>query len=81
MDIERHNFLKECEEENQVTLIKQILGRKKQGIDCTEQESAEIKMFVKERIIRVGSGEVQLIEDIQLLFPLEYGESLEEMEA
>lgn len=38
-------------------------------------------MFVKERIIRVGSGEVQLIEDIQLLFPLEYGESLEEMEA
>ena len=80
MDIERYNFLKECEEENHVALVKAILERKKSGTDCTEQESAELKMFVKERLIQVGNGDVQIIEDIQLLFPLEYGEALDEME-
>lgn len=81
MDIERQNFLKECEEQNQSALVKKIIERKKQGVDCTEQESAEIKMFVKETIILAGSGDAQIIEDIQLLFPLEYGEAIDEMEA
>jgi hypothetical protein len=59
--------------------IKEILNRKRQGVDCTEQESAEIKMFLKEHLIQVGTGDVQLVEQIQTLFPLEYGESTDEL--
>ena len=64
--------------------IKEIIERQKQwvkhkiGADCTEDESAEIKMFVKETLIQVGTGEVQLIEDIQIYLPLEYGEAIDE---
>jgi len=59
--------------------IKEILERKRNGIDCSESESAEIKGFVKEQVIQVGTGEVQLIGEIQSLFPLEYGEALDEV--
>lgn len=60
--------------------IKDIIDRKKNGIDCTEEESAELKGFIKEFIPLPQSGDVQLIEEIQELFPLEYGESLDEWE-
>ncbi len=61
-------------------LVKEIIERKKQGQDCTEQESAEIKMWIKETIIQVGTGQVQMVEDIQTHFPIEYGEALDEMD-
>lgn len=61
------------------TAIEDILNRKRQGIDCTEEESAELKGFVKEQLIQVGTKDVQMIADIQSLFPLEYGEALDEM--
>ena len=60
--------------------IKDIIDRKKNGIDCTEEESAELKGFLKEFIPLPQSGDVKLIEEIQELFPLEYGESLDELE-
>lgn len=58
-----------------------ILERKKQGADCTESESAEIKGWLRETIILPESGDVQILEDIQELFPLEYGEYLDETES
>lgn len=61
------------------TNIENIIRRKELGFDCTETESAEIKMFLKE-LVQVNTGQVQLIERIQLNFPLEYGEALDEME-
>jgi len=60
--------------------IKDIIDRKKNGIDCTEEESAELKGFLKEFIPLPQSGDVQLIEEVQELFPIEYGESLDELE-
>lgn len=59
--------------------IKAIVNRKKQGTDCTEEESAEIKGFLKENV-QIGTGQVELIAEIQEHFPLEYGEALDEME-
>lgn len=59
-------------------LVKEIISRKKKGVDCTEAESAEIKGFIKETLIQVGTGEVQLIEDIQIYLPIEYGEAIDE---
>ena len=60
--------------------ITEILERKINGIDCTEEESAEIKMFVKEHIIQIGNGDVQLIEQIQEFFPIEFGEVIDILE-
>lgn len=62
-------------------LINEILFDKQQGIDCTEDESAYIKGWLRETTIRPEDGSQQVLEDIQLLFPLEYGEYLDEMEA
>lgn len=58
--------------------IKKIVVRKKLGQDCTEDESAKIKMWLKETIPLIGSSDIDIIEDIQNLFPLEYGEALDE---
>lgn len=58
-------------------IIVPIIQRKKQGIDCTEQESVEIKGYIKEY---KGIYEQKLVEEIQELFPLEYGEALDEIE-
>ena len=55
-----------------------IIERKKQGVNCTESESAEIKGWLRETIILIGSNDIQIQEDIQLLFPQEYGEYLDE---
>lgn len=62
------------------TKIKEILERKKNGVDCTEEESANLKGFLREFIPLPESGDIQIIEEIQELFPLEYGEALDEWE-
>lgn len=69
--------------------IIEILERKKQGFDCTEQESAEIKGWLRETTILPKScigifpkelSDQEILEDIQLLFFIEYGEFLDEMD-
>jgi hypothetical protein len=52
-----------------------IIVRKQQGIDCTEEESAEIKGYLRELKL---PEEQPLVAEIQLLFPQEYGEFLDE---
>jgi hypothetical protein len=52
-------------------IIKGILDRKKKGIDCTEAESAEIKMYIKE--------DANYPKEITELFPIEYGEAITEL--
>ena len=59
--------------------IIEILDRKKNGIDCTEQESAEIKMYVKETILMAGDGSVQFDAELQYHFPLEWSEAQDEI--
>jgi hypothetical protein len=56
----------------------EIIARKKQGVDCTEQESAEIKGWLKEILLMPENGSIVLVEDIQRYFPMEYGEYLDE---
>lgn len=58
--------------------ITEIIERKKLGIDCTEEESAEVKGWLRDTTLLIGSGDIQIHEDIQILFPLEYGEYLDE---
>ncbi len=63
-----------------MTHVDEIIKRKKEGIDCTEIESAEIKGFVKERILLIGSSDIKTFEEIQMLFPNEYGEAIDEFD-
>ena len=60
--------------------VSEIVEDKKKGIDFTEDESAQIKGFLRDHIVQVETGDVQLIEDIQQFFPIEYGEHLDEEE-
>lgn len=60
--------------------VKEIIERKKLAQDCSEEESGYLKQWVKKTTIVVGSGDVQMLSAIQMLFPNEYGEALEEME-
>jgi len=62
--------------DNEELYVKDIIARKKQGIDCTEEESAEIKGYLRELKM---PDEQHLIGDIQSLFPQEYGEYLDEI--
>ena len=57
--------------------IYEIIRRKKQGIDCTESESAEIKGWLREMKIPY---EQPTLPDIQFYFPQEYSEFLDEIE-
>ena len=57
-------------------VINNIIERKKQGIDCTEEESAEIKGFLRELKL---PDEQAIVAEIQSLFPIEYGEFLDEV--
>jgi hypothetical protein len=54
-----------------------IIERKKQGIDCTEDESAEIKGWLRELKLPF---EQPTLSEIQELFPLEYSEFLDEIQ-
>lgn len=56
--------------------IKLIIERKKNGIDCTEEESAEIKYWLKETLLSMHDGSVEVERDLQVYFPLEYAEYL-----
>ncbi len=47
--------------------IKEIVQRKKIDIDCTEEESAELKGFIKEYIVQIGNGSIELIQEIEIL--------------
>lgn len=61
--------------------INEILYDKKvNDIDCTEDESAYIKGWLRDTIIKPEDGSQQVLEDIQLHFPLEYSEYLGEIE-
>lgn len=62
----------------QHNLIKAILQRKRDGVDCTEAESAQIKGWLRETLIQIGTDEPEIVEAIQELFPQEYGEHLDE---
>ncbi len=55
------------------TRIKDIIEKKKNGIECTEEEIIEVKDWLKE--LKLPS-EQPMVADIQLLFPKEYGEYL-----
>lgn len=59
-------------------VLEEIIKRKKEGTDCTEEESAIIKSFLRDFFPLPGNGEVEIISEIQELFPLEYGEILDE---
>jgi SepF-like predicted cell division protein (DUF552 family) len=52
-----------------------IIARKKQGIDCTEEESAEIKGYLRELKL---PEEQAIVADIQQFFTQEYNEYLSE---
>lgn len=56
--------------------IIKIIKRKKQGIDCTETESAEIKGWLRQ--LNISKSKQQMLYDIQEYFSLEYGEYLDE---
>ncbi len=60
--------------------IEIILENKRKGVDCNEEESAEIKGWLRDTIILPQSSDVDILESIQILFPLEYGEFLDEQE-
>ena len=57
-------------------VVNDIIDRKRQGIDCTEEESAEIKGFLRELKL---PDEQAIVTTIQSLFPIEYGEFLDEV--
>ena len=61
-------------------LVKEIIKKKKEGTACTEEDLAEVKSFVRDTIVMIGDGSVGIIEDIQLLFPDEFSEAIDEME-
>lgn len=58
-------------------IIREIIIRKENGVDCTEAESAEIKGYLREYKLVEESA---IVSTIQNLFPQEYGEALDEME-
>lgn len=64
--------------EPSIHLVREIILRKKKGIDCTEEESAIIKSWLRETTLFPGDGTIGIAADIQHYFPLEYGEYLDE---
>lgn len=66
------NQIQYNQKESETVYIEKILNRKRNGIDCTETESAEIKGYLK------STPESEMVEQIKLLFPLEYGEYIHE---
>jgi hypothetical protein len=57
-------------------IISEIIKKRKQGIDCTEAESAEIKGWLRQ--LNIPKSEQQTLYDIQEYFSQEYGEYLDE---
>lgn len=63
---------------NREPLLLGIIERMKQGIDCTEDESANIKMFLKENFHQFHTGNSLMFKELFDLFPCEYGEAEDE---
>jgi transcriptional antiterminator len=57
--------------EHESNVLNAIIERKKNGIDCTESESAEIKQYIK--------NNAEYPPEIPALFPLEYSEAITEI--
>jgi hypothetical protein len=62
---------------DELSIIFKILKRKRFNIDITETEKIKIKEYLRELKM---PGEQVIIAEIQKLFPLEYGEWLDEDE-
>jgi hypothetical protein len=60
-----------------MSTIYEIIERKKQGVDCTEAESATIKTWLKELKLPF---EQPTMGDVMELFSEEYGEFLDEVQ-
>ena len=69
----REDVIKTDKLDNVDIMINGIIIRKKQGIDCTEEESAIIKDYLREL---KSPSEQAIVANIQLLFPKEYSEYL-----
>ncbi len=69
----------EGERKKFIDLISAILTRKSLGMDCTEQESAELKQFVLTAIIMGRHLDGILVRQIINLFPNEYAEAVNQM--
>lgn len=71
-----HDYENAFPKENNVFLI---LGRKLKEQDCTEEESAEIKGFIKEQLLPEKPTQPALLEIIRENFPQEFSEAHEEL--
>lgn len=60
-------------------IIKEIIRRKKLGIDSTETESAEIKGWLCE--LNMSAEKLQMIYEVQEYFSIEVGEFIDEQES
>lgn len=58
--------------------IRQSIFRKMIGKTCTEEETGEIKDWVRDTTILLGSDDQEILERIQTHFPTEYGQAIEE---
>ena len=61
------------------TKVLEILKRKKEGIDCTEDESAELKGYLRDSLKLFGINKDSVSIEIEQLFPLEYSEFIDEL--
>ena len=57
--------------------VKNILDRTEKGFIVTPEDRETIEIYVAETLIQVGTGQVELIERIQTLFPDEYGKGID----
>lgn len=60
--------------------MKELLHNKANGIDCSEEESAEIKGFLRETMDKDDFSTNMIRTGIVHYFPLEYAEVAEELE-
>jgi hypothetical protein len=64
-----------------VQQIKELIENKKNGIDCSEEESCAIKRYIHDTLLVVGNGSIDIDEELQQHFPLEWGEAQDWIEA
>lgn len=65
---------------NALQRIDSIIFNKVAGVDCSEDDSAWIKGWLRDTIIMLESNDIPRLNAIQELFPLEYGEWADESE-
>lgn len=64
----------------EANLIKEILHRKAKGIDCTEDESAKLKGFIKKTDNSSEWDDNMIRLYIAEYFPIEYSEAIQELQ-